>query len=126
MEVYIATQHLAVPDCPAELEVESAAILGVYNSEEEAGQATAEDAAERLAEFEEDDEGIDQAIEYLDYEYRWEVTAQPVQGIDPDLPSATDLYQRGADLAAAVTDLVEDPSVIPEVVAWAALFGEEA
>jgi len=81
MEVYIAIQHLAIPDCPAELEVESAAILGVYSSEEEAGQAIAEDVAEQLAVYEDDGEGIDQAIEYLDAEYRWEAVTQPVQGI---------------------------------------------
>lgn len=76
--VFIATQYLTLPDCPIELEAEDAVVIGVFASEEAAQQATAEDAAERLAEFEADGEGIDQAIEYLDAEYRWAVTEQAV------------------------------------------------
>lgn len=44
---------------------------------------------------------------------------------DSPMPNQRDLYDKGADLAYAFYNHVEDPSVIPEYRAWAALFGEE-
>lgn len=75
--VFIATSHYRIPEVPEELELEDTTVIGVYSSEESAWQALAEAAAEEWDEYLADEEGADQAAEYMG-ERRYAVNAQAV------------------------------------------------